>query len=83
MPCADEQALRGSLIKMNSMLMPEMSGLMEPALAVLAIIAPLGLAYVLVRLPARRSGKESAAHGQPAQANSSDPAKTSCGKLKP
>jgi hypothetical protein len=64
------------------MLLPEMNGLLEPALAILAVIAPLGLAYVLVSLPARRTKKKCAAHDGVAS-SSTDPAKTSCGKLKP
>jgi hypothetical protein len=67
---------------MNSMLLPEMSGLLEPALAVLAVVAPLGLAYALLRLPVRGPKKKSAA-GRPTQTLSSSSGETRCGKLDP
>ncbi len=43
---------------MNSILLPEMQNILEPSLALLAIIVPLGLAYLFVMYPERRKGKE-------------------------
>jgi hypothetical protein len=38
---------------MSSILLPEMNGMLGPSLAILTIVVPLGLAYVIVMLQAR------------------------------
>ncbi len=53
---------------MNTFFFPDVSGLREPALVMLAVIALLGLAFVLVVLPGRHkeeSRPEEARRGKP------------------
>lgn len=81
MPCAKGDGRHDSIDKaMNSMLLPEMSGLLEPGLAVLAVLVPIGLAYLMIDLP-RRSMKDRSARDETTQTSSPGRFKNRCGKL--